>query len=77
MNVICDSFGLQHQEPTEVKIVDKRILATEARDLTFTAGRGWTTHAEPYDFNIQPWTPDHARVRFISRLHELMRKKSA
>lgn len=75
MNVICDVFSLPHDEPNAVKLVDKRILATEARDLTFTAGFGWSMSAEPYDFHIKPWTPEHARVRFISRLHEVMRKQ--
>jgi hypothetical protein len=75
MHVICDAFGLPHAEPPEVKIVDKRMLATEARDLTFTQGRGWAMPAEPYDFNIIPWTPDHAKVRFMARFHELTRKQ--
>lgn len=74
MNVICDTFGLPRGEPPEVKLVDKRMLATEARDLTFTQGRGWSTPAEPYDFNIIPWTPHHAQVRFMARFHELTRK---
>ncbi len=73
MNVICDAFNLPHGEPHEVKTVDKRMLATEARDLTFTQGRGWSTPAEPYDFNIVPWTPQYAEVRFLSRFHELTR----
>lgn len=72
--VICQVFELPVEEPVSVKSVDKRILATEARDLTFTQGFGWSTASWPYDFNIKPWTPDHARVRFISRLHELTRR---
>lgn len=75
MNVICDTFELPRGEPPEVKLVDKRMLATEARDLTFTQGRGWSTPAEPYDFNIIPWTPQYAEVRFLSRFYELTRAK--
>jgi hypothetical protein len=71
MNVICDTFGLEHEEPVSVKEADKRMLATEARDLTFTAGRGWTMKAEPYDWHIQAWSPEYARVKFMSRFHEL------
>lgn len=77
MAVICDTFKLGRDEPPSVKLADKRILATEARDLTMTEGRGWTTEAEPYDFHIKPWTPEYARVRYISRLHELMLKRAA
>ena len=75
MDVICDVFGLPHDEPASVKIADKRILATEARDLTVTEGRGWTTLQDPYDFHIKPWTPEYARVKFVSRLHELTWKR--
>lgn len=75
MNVICDAVGLPRGEPAAVKLVDKRMLATEARDLTFTRGRGWSTPAEPYDFHIKPWTPEQARIKFLSRYHELTRKR--
>lgn len=75
MEVICDALNLPHEEPKIVKLIDKRILATEARDLTFTAGFGWSMNAEPYDFHIKPWTPDHARVRFMSTLDKLMRAR--
>lgn len=76
MTVICAQYGLESEEPASVKIADKRILATEARDLTMTEGRGWVTEAEPYDFHIKPWTSEYARVRYISRLHELMLKRT-
>jgi len=72
MDIICDVFSLPHDEPRGVKDIDKRILATEARDLTFTKGRGWIKDHEPYDFHIHPWSPEEARVKFMSRLHELM-----
>jgi len=71
MTIICDVFGLDHEEPLSVKIADKRILATEARDLTVTEGRGWTMKYDPYEFHIEAWSPEYARIKFISRLHEL------
>lgn len=77
MNVICDVFGLEHDEPPVVKEADKRMLATEARDLTMTQGRGWDhPGAVPYDLHIVPWEPEYARAKFVSRFHELtlMRK---
>lgn len=75
MNVICDVFGLSHEEPKEVKLVDKKMLVTEARDLTMSQGMGWTMNVEPYEFHIKPWTPEVARVKYLSRLHELTRKR--
>jgi len=71
MLVICEVFGLPPLEPDEVKVVDKRILATEARDLTMSHGRGWSMSYEPYDFHIVPWSPEEARIKYMSRLHEL------
>lgn len=75
MSIICDVFGLDHEEPPEVKQVDKKLMATEARDLTFTEGRGWIKDIEPYEFHIKPWTQEQSRVRFMSRLHELVLMK--
>ncbi len=74
METICKAFGLESDEPPSVKLADRRMLATEARDLTMTEGRGWATEAAPFDFHIQPWTPEYARAKFISRLHELTMK---
>lgn len=76
MCVICNAFGLGRDEPTSVKVADQRMLATEIRDLTMTEGLGWVTQAAPFEFHIKPWTPDYARVKFISRLHELMLRRT-
>lgn len=70
--VIAARFGLQPIEPPSVKIADKRMLATEARDLTMTEGRGWSTVHEPYDFHIKPWSPEYAKTKFLARFNELM-----
>jgi len=71
MDVICEVFDLDKDEPDIVKYVDKRMLATEARDLTLTEGRGWSSLVEPFEFHIRPWTPEYARAKFISRFYEL------
>lgn len=77
MKVICNVFQLPEEEPSEVKLIDKKMLATEARDLTMTQGRGWSNLVEPYDFHIVPWDPEYARVKYLSRLHELYFMKRA
>jgi 5'-deoxynucleotidase YfbR-like HD superfamily hydrolase len=74
MGVICDVFGLSREEPASIRVADKRVLATEARDLTMTEGRGWATRSEPYEFHIKPWAPEVARAKFISRFHDLTRR---
>jgi hypothetical protein len=71
MNVICGVFKLPPEEPESVKWADMKMLATEARDLTVTEGRGWATQVEPYEFHIEPWSPEIARIKFTSRFHEL------
>jgi hypothetical protein len=77
MRVICDVFGLPHEEPASVKRADKRMLATEVRDLTVTEGRGWSALMEPYEFHVKPWSPEYARIKFTSRFHELTMKRVA
>ena len=71
MELICALYGLDPEEPASVKLADKRMLVTEARDLTMTEGRGWTFAYEPYDMHIKPWTPEYSKTKFIARLHEL------
>ncbi len=71
MDTICEAFGLPSDGPPSVKAADKRVLATEARDLTLSEGRGWASTAEPYDFHIKPWSPAYARAKYLGRLHEL------
>lgn len=75
MNVICAAFDMEPDEPKSVSIADKRILATEARDLTMTEGRGWSIDAEPYEFHIKPWSSELAKAKFLSRFHELIKKR--
>lgn len=76
MATICEAFGLPSDEPPSVKDADRRVLATEARDLTLSEGRGWASSAgpspvDPYDFHIKAWSPAYARAKYLGRLHEL------
>jgi hypothetical protein len=55
-----------------VKRWDEVLLATEARDVMGGQGAGrWTLKAEPLAGRIVPWTPERARLEFLSRLAEL------
>lgn len=74
MNKICEAFKLPDVEPVEVKQVDRKMLATEARDMMLNRGRGWREMPEPFDFHIVPWEQEYAKTKFISRFHELTRK---
>ena len=69
MKCICYTFGLPPEEPAEVKLVDRRLCASEARDLL---GAEWAeSYAETYLDKIVPWTPAIAELRFLIRFREV------
>lgn len=74
---IFNKFGLEYDDfadeiiPPEVKEVDRRMLATECRDLLGSLHSEWIIVDEPYDFNIVGYTPDIARITFMARFEEL------
>jgi len=69
MDVICEHFGLDKQEPAEVKLADQRALATEGRDL-FDCEETWGDK-EPLDYQIVPWTSEIAETEFLKRFYEI------
>lgn len=71
LDCVCSRFGLRRLEPPSVKSADRRMFATEARDMTVLKGRQVTTGAEPFDFTIDPWDPETAFIRYIARFNEL------
>jgi len=50
LRVIVEKFGLPWPAPPEVKEVDDRMLATEARDLMVSGGSWWEFQTRPYEF---------------------------
>jgi hypothetical protein len=78
MTTICQKFGLEPIEPPSVKLVDKRMLATEARDMTINGGLGWESITErPYDFHVKPWTPKQAKTKFLTMFDKLTKERQA
>ena len=69
--VICASFGLVHHEPDVVRVADRRLCATEARDLFPGLHPAWEQPAVPLRKRIRPWTPQVAEARFLERFAEL------
>jgi hypothetical protein len=67
MAVICDVFGLPHDEPGCVRVADNRMCATEQRDLRPNS----TVDAEPYPFTIIPMPPQAAKVMFLQTYEQL------
>jgi hypothetical protein len=59
-----------------VKLLDRRMLATEKRDLCPTHISSpwdrWTLNVEPFDFEIvEPWGFEEAARRFLDRWNAL------
>lgn len=73
---IAQRFGLSPDIPDVVKEIDRRMLATEKRDILSTSERDWQLDAVPLDdvdiVGISPW---HAYRDFLSRFRELTRQR--
>lgn len=68
---ICKRFGLSEKEPPSVKVADKLMLATEARDLLGKARSDWKIDVQPVPFKIDPLDPQKAKDLFMKRFFEL------
>ena len=66
-------YGFRYPLPPSVKEIDRRMLATEVRDLM---GGSWDTGVTPFAFKIEPWVPEYAEERFLKRFWELQCDKS-
>lgn len=71
---ICQRFSLPEKEPPSVKIADKIMLATEARDLLVSLREDWTYAVEPAPFRIDPLLPEAAEELFLKRFYQLVGK---
>lgn len=70
-SVICKRFSLPEKEPASVKIADKLMLATEARDLLGHLRPDWKIDVQPAPFKIDPLPPQEAKDLFMKRFFEL------
>ncbi len=66
---LARKFGLSWPMPDVVKLMDNRMLATEARDLM--GDPPWKGLPDPLPFRIEPWTPGRAFVEYRDVLTEL------
>lgn len=69
---IAKKFGIELPTPKIVKQIDRRLLATEVRDLITKDLASWNIHPdEPYDFPVIPWQPEVTEARFIEIASQL------
>ena len=73
---ISERYGLpdlSYEKKSEIKKVDRRMLATERRDLMAPGGDDWATltgAGEPYATEIKPWPTETAYHEFLYRYGE-------
>ena len=74
MVAVCHRFGLPIEQPEIVTVADRRLLATEARDLMPYVPEHWGTLGQlALGESIVPWRPEIARRAFLSLFEELYR----
>lgn len=72
---ISKKIGLEYPLPKVVKQIDRRLLATEVRDLITKDIASWGIGAdEPFEFPIIPWPPEVTEARFLEIARKLMNK---
>ncbi len=68
--VIDDHFKVETENP-DIKIVDVRMLITEAKSFGILT-EDFPQQVEPYKFDVTPLPPELAYVEFMEMFHELM-----
>lgn len=74
-DIIFKKFGWHGGEHSSIKIVDVKMLATEARDLMSPLHPEWKQPAEPYPFVIEALEPQEAEQLYLNRFRELILKQ--
>lgn len=70
---ISKKFNLEFPLPKVVKQIDRRLLATEVRDLITKDLSSWNIKPdEPFDFPIIPWPPEVTEARFLELANKLL-----
>lgn len=63
---IAERFNFEFPLPKVIKQIDRRLLATEVRDLITKDLASWSIKPdEPYDFPIIPWPVEVTQARFL------------
>ena len=74
--VIFETFGVPFPIPDVVKEADQRLLATEHRDL-MPQGKENKFMYEPYEWHVQPLSPEQAEKHFLRRYKQLKELRDA
>ena len=75
MAKICERFGLSMTSPSEVKIADEAMLATEMEQVMAPPPATWQLRQVALEgVVIEGWHPSVAEQRFLARFHSLTTK---
>lgn len=69
--VIMQYFGLDANQPDEIKELDGRILKDEAVQNMLRPPVAWDYTGEPLHVRINLWSPDKAKTEFLDRARSL------
>ena len=71
--VLRKRFGLPKKMTPAVEEIDRRMAATEFRDVAPTPHESleWGEMPRPFSIKIVPWVPSQARAQFLNRLNSL------
>jgi len=73
---IARRFRLEIEMPPQIKEADTRILLTERDALMPNTKYSWAQDGlEPLPVQIKGWWPQHAEVRYLDRLAELLERR--
>ena len=79
MRCVCQAFGLPFEEPASVKEADRRMVLTEAREITgwdAETTATWSCLGEPYqDMVLKTLAPSYAEVSFLQAFDEYMNNR--
>ena len=70
-SIIYTKFGLNAEEPIDVKIADAMLLSTEARDLFNKVHPDWVMKEKPLPFKIEALEPKEAEKLFLDRFNDI------
>jgi 5'-deoxynucleotidase YfbR-like HD superfamily hydrolase len=71
MAAVCDRFGLPHEEPAEVKLVDIAMTGDEQDAIMASCQRDWGDLPPRVGAKIRCLSPGEAEVEFLNRFYAL------
>lgn len=69
---VCEAFGLPPEEPEEVKVIDRRLRATEAITLDMQPHLWGGLDVSPLPVRVECLLPGQAKALFFERYEELV-----